>query len=93
MKAKDSKYGVLPDETLATVQEIWKRKDILALCAIMGWHRLMTAIEALPITPKEVFTDKIKHGDVQITLYRNAKVTSFDADDDCPFHFTIEGCK
>jgi hypothetical protein len=92
MKSKDSKYGVRPEEVLGTVQEIWKRKDILDLCAMMGWDGLRAAIKALPITPKEVFTDKIKHGDVQITLYRNAKVTSFD-DIDCPFHFTVEGCK
>lgn len=92
MKAKDSKYGVLPNETLGTVQEIWKLADILELCTILGWWELIADIEALPITAKEKFTDKIKYGDVQITLYRNAKVTTFD-DDDCPFHFTLEDCR
>ena len=43
---------------------------------------------------KEVFTDKIKHGDVQITLYRTAKITEFGTDDiGCPFHFTMESCR
>ncbi len=76
------------------VTEIWNRKDILDLSGIMGWRGLITAINAMPITPKEVFTDKIKHGDVQITLYRTAKVTEFGTEDNgCPFHFTMEGCE
>ena len=92
MKDKNSKFGVRPEEVLATVQEIWKRTEILDFCTMMGWNKLKADIEALPITSKEIFTDKIKHGDVQITLYRNAKETSFDGGD-CPFHFTVEDCK
>lgn len=92
MKDKHSKYGVRPDEVLSTVQEIWKRTEILDFCAMMGWDEFAAAIKALPITSKEIFTDKIKHGDVQITLYRNAKVTDY-GNKSCPFHFTVEDCK
>lgn len=92
MRDKDSKYGVRPDDTLATVREVWQRDDILDFCGIMGWDEMTAAINALPITPKETFTDKIKHGDVQITLYRHANTTTF-VDGVCPFHFTVEDCK
>ena len=92
MKDKNSKFGVRPDEVLATVQEIWSLTDILELCGMLGWSELAIKIKALPITTKEKFTDKIKYGDIQITLYRNARVTKFDHAD-CPFHFTVEDCK
>lgn len=92
MRDKDSKYGIRPEEEFGVVQETWKRKDILDFCIIMGWYDLAETIEAIEITPKEIFTDKIKHGDIQVTLYRKADVTTFD-DDTCPFHFTIEECK
>ena len=92
MKDKNSRFGVRPEEVLGTVQEIWKLTDILELCVILNWDTLAASIKALPITPKEVFTDKIKHGDVQITLYRNARETSFGKEV-CPFHFTVEDCK
>ena len=94
MKDVNSKYGIRPEEEFGVVQEIWHRSDLLELCAMLEWNKLMADIKALPITPKETFTDKIKHGDVQITLYRNAKATTFEAGNkECPFHFTIEDCK
>jgi hypothetical protein len=93
MRDKNSKYGVRPDEVLSTVQEIWKRSEILELCGVMGWNDLAAKIKALPITAKRTFTEKIKHGDVQIVLYRRTNVTTFDAAHTCPFHFTIEDCK
>ena len=92
MRDEDSKYGLRPEEEFGVVQEIWKRDEILEFCDIMAWYELKEAIKALPTTPKEVFTDKIKHGDVQVILYRKADVTTFD-DETCPFHFTIEDCK
>jgi len=90
MRDKNSKYGLRPEETNATVQEIWKLAEILEFCDIMNWDMLAAKIKALPITAKEKFTDKLKHGDVQIVLYRNVNEIQFDSD--CPFHFTIEGC-
>jgi len=92
MKDVNSKYGVRPEEEFAVVQEIWQRDEILEFCDIMGWYELKEAISALPITPKEVFADKIKHGDVQVTLYRKGSDNTFD-NIECPFHFTIEDCK
>jgi hypothetical protein len=92
VKDKDSKYGLRPEEENAVVQEIWKRDEILEFCDIMAWYELKEAISALPVTPKEVFADKIKHGDVQVTLYRKLSANTFD-DIECPFYFTIEECK
>ena len=93
MKDKDSKYGLRPEEEFAVVQEIWQRKDILDFCVMMGWHDLIAAIESIEITPKEIFTDKIKHGDIQVILYRKVEDNDFDETIDCPFHFTVEDCK
>jgi len=92
MRDEHSKYGLRPDEATATVQEIWRLAEILEFCDIMNWDALAASIKALPITTKEKFTDKIKYGDVQIVLYRNAKETTF-TDEKCPFHFRIEDCK
>jgi hypothetical protein len=70
-------------------EEVWNRKDIIAFATMMGWHDLINGIEALNITPKQTFADNLKHGEIQITLYR--KVDEQDGDD-CPFYFT-EDCK
>lgn len=93
MKDKNSKYGVRPEEEFGVVQEIWKRKDLLTLCVMMGWQDLLDRLETMEITPKRSFTDKIKCGDIQIILYRKIQANNFDEEEDCPFHFTVEECK
>lgn len=70
-------------------KEVWNLKDILAFSTMMGWHDLINGIETLNVTSKKIFADKLKHGDIQIILYRNV----FEQDgEDCPYYFT-EDCK
>ena len=61
----------------AVITEIWNRADIIEFCythtpvGIQAmWHDLAKEIEAMPIDTKVSFSDNLKYGDIQITLYR-----------------------
>jgi hypothetical protein len=66
-------------------QEIWNYHDIVAFATMMGWHDLLANIAAIDKKTKQAFQDNLKHGEMQVTLYRNV-----DEDDaiDCPYYFT-----
>ena len=72
----------------AVITEIWNRADIIELCYFHMqslWHDLAAEIEAMPIDPIVSFTDKLKYGDIQVTLYRK--------DDNADMLYLTKDCK